>query len=233
MLVTYFSDFFPKWREAEPFEHRHLSHQEYVNYLTDYADHFGVTDCIRFNTEVTLVTRSGEGWRVTVVEHATGSSFTRSFDVVAICSGVHSEPHYPDFPGLETFQGQVLHAAHYRDPDSVTGRSALFIGAGENGGEIIEEASRHLDRSYLSLRRSVYVLPRFVNGVPNDYNGTRLLYSLPEFMARRTDEQALTMHRKLRRWLFPLWLLRKVMIRSRDALVPPCVREVVRCSIFL
>lgn len=218
MLVTCFSDFFPKWQTDEPYQHRHMGHQEYIVYLTAYAEHFGVLDRVRFEHEVTEACRADDGWAVTV--RGPQGETTRTFDTLVICSGVHSEPYIPPLPGLDQFQGQVLHAANYRGPESVTGTSALFVGAGESGSEVLAEAAPTLERAYLSLRRGVYVLPRFVNGVPNDYNGTRLLYSLPDFMARRTDAEAVAIRTRLKRWFYPVWALRKLMISGRDFLLP-------------
>lgn len=221
MLVTYFSDYFPSWQTEEPFQHRHLTHEEYIDYLTAYAQDFGVLERICFNHEVIAARKTEAGWSVT--NEGPNGVRTAVFDTLVICSGVHSEPYIPQLPGLETFQGQILHAAHYRGPESICGNSALFVGAGESGSEVLAEASPTLDRAYLSLRRGVYVLPRFVNGVPNDYNGTRLLYSLPDFMARRTDEDAREVRRRLKRWFFPIWALRRLLIQGRDFLIPRLV----------
>lgn len=218
MLVTYFSDYFPDWQTGEPYQHRHLTHEEYIGYLTAYAQEFGVLERIRFGCEVTDAHKIETGWSVTVEGPA--GALTRNFDTLVICSGVHSEPYIPALPGLELFQGQILHAAHYRGPDSIRGNSALFVGAGESGSEVLAEVAPTLDRAYLSLRRGVYVLPRFVNGVPNDYNGTRLLYSLPDFMARRTDDEAMAIRRRLKRWFYPIWALRSLLIRGKDFLLP-------------
>ncbi|MEM7212032.1 MAG: FAD-dependent oxidoreductase [Pseudomonadota bacterium] len=218
MLVTFFSDYFPNWQTDEPFQHRHLTHEEYIDYLTGYAREFGVLERIHFDHEVIDARRNETGWSVTV--QGPNVTLMRDFDTLVVCSGVHSEPYIPPLPGLEMFQGQILHAAHYRGPESIEGSSALFVGAGESGSEVLAEAAPTLDRAYLSLRRGVYVLPRYVNGVPNDYNGTRLLYSLPDFMARRTDDAAKEVRRRLKRWFFPIWVLRKLMINGRDFLLP-------------
>jgi dimethylaniline monooxygenase (N-oxide forming) len=134
---------------------------------------------------------------------------------------------------LERFEGQILHSAHYRDTTSLRGRSAVFVGAGESGGDIIAEASRALDRCYVSLRRGVFVIPRLLNGLPNDYTGTRLLYSLPDFASRRSDPQAQRLKRRLTMALLPLAGARLAFdrcakyITSRTRPDPPS--EDVRC----
>lgn len=211
-LVTSFSDHFPGTRQGRPFEHRQLSHREYVAYLTSYAERFGLLDHLRVDHEVTAVARAGDGWSVTV-EPVGGAPRVERFDAVAVCSGVHRVPRVPDIPGLDRFAGQTLHAAYYKGPESVEGRSALFIGAGESGGDVIGELSRSLDRAYVSLRRGVFVLPRMLHGVPNDYTGTRLLYSLPEFVSRRSDPEARRLRHRLARRLRPLAVAREAVDR--------------------
>jgi dimethylaniline monooxygenase (N-oxide forming) len=212
ILLTSFSDFFPGWKNRNPFEHRQMTHREYVEYLRQYAEHFGVLDKVRLESEVVDVSplNNDDGWSVTVAPRV-GEHYTEQFDAVAICSGLHRVPHVPPLPGLASFDGQILHAAHYKGPASLQGKSSLVVGAGESGGDIIAEVARNQDRTYVSLRRGVVVIPRFRSGLPNDYASTRLLYSLPEFITRRSDADALALQRRLTRWLYPLYLVRRAM----------------------
>jgi len=215
MLVTSFSDHFPRWRSDRPYEHRQMTHTEYVEYLTSYAACFGVLDRIRFEHEVVHVNRVDGGWRVAARALSSGDIDTSEFDAVAICTGVHAEPSFPPLLGLHRFGGQVLHAAHYKGPSSIRGRSAVFVGAGESGGDIIGEASHHLDSAYVSLRRGAFVLPRLLHGLPNDYTGTRLLYSLPEFVSRRSDPDARRLKRRIARWALPVTAARTAVDRAQ------------------
>jgi|GEM_PF-693507 len=216
IFVTRFSDFFPNWRDPVPFEHRHMTHQEYVAYLEQYAAHFDILPHVRLRCTVMEVVQNDGGWRVTIHDTARDEEEIHRFDSVAICSGIHSRPHFPTYPGLETFRGQVLHAAHYRNPSSIRGKSAVFIGAGESGGEIVAEAAPVLEHAYLSLRRGVFVIPRLLNGLPNDYAGTRLLYSLPEFVSRRSDAEAGALKRRVELVLFPLTVARTLLVWLLD-----------------
>lgn len=211
-LVTSFSDHFPHWQASVPFEHRHLAHHEYLHYLESYVEAFGLASSLRFGSEGDSVSRTAEGtWRLTVRDMDSDSLEVGEFDAVAICSGVHGRPRIPPVPGIEGFRGELLHAAHYRGPESVTGRSIVFIGGGESAGEIVAELCRTRHRCYLSLRRGVFVLPRLLNGLPNDYTGTRLLYSLPDFVSRRTDRQARSTKRFLALILCPLFVVRTAL----------------------
>ncbi len=212
-LVTTFSDF-PAWRESEAPQHRHWTHHEYVDYLKDYADAFSLLQHVRFGSEVRSVEPDDEGrWRLHIGEVGETDTQVQTFDAVAICSGLHREPAYPDLPGLSRFKGSIVHSAHYKDPSDLDASSVVFVGAGESGGEIIDELSHHLENAYVSLRRGVFVIPRLLNGLPNDYTGTRLLYSLPEFAYRRSDRCAESHIKFLTSVLFPLALLRRAILR--------------------
>jgi len=171
-LLTAFSDF-PVTHEQQ----EHMPARSYVSYLQRYCDHFGLNDRIQFNTTVESVTRDAEsGWTVRTVA-STGARHEEHYDAVAICSGLHQHPHLPAFPGQERFTGTIMHGSQYRRPAQVTGKRVLVVGAGESGGDIVEEIAHAAVETVLSLRRGVAVLPRKIGGVPNDYYTTRLQYS--------------------------------------------------------
>ena len=224
-LVTSFSDF-PPWGPDDDPAHRHWSHSEYVGYLDRYVAQFALGERIRFGCEVRQLDRLADGqWRLFFDEQ--GSEKSLEVDAVAICTGLHSKPHIPGLKGLSEFRGEVLHSAHYKDQSDIKGKTAVFVGCGESGSEIIEELSRSMSRSYVSLRRGTVVIPRLLNGLPNDYTGTRLIYSLPEIAIRRSDERASGTLRRICRLLFPLvavragllWVQRRQRRRRNDSML--------------
>ncbi|MGQ0766893.1 MAG: flavin-containing monooxygenase [Gemmatimonadota bacterium] len=170
-LLTVFSDFpDPSGLQG------HLTAAEYIDYLSAYADHFGVTSRIRFGANVEAVERLDDAlWRVTWIEK--GERLVESFRAVAVCSGLHQHPYVPAFPGLESWTGELLHAASYRRPTQVRGRKVLIVGAGESGADVAAEVARNAEEAALSLRRGVAVQPRRMFGVPKDYLTSRLLNS--------------------------------------------------------
>lgn len=213
-VVTSFSDFPPWPLDGDP-QHRHWTHSEYIAYLERYVAEFALSPHLRFGAEVTKIEPLQEGWHLTWRDASSEKRQSQQFDSVAVCSGLHSVPHIPDIPGLSSFRGKVLHGSRYKDPGSLSARSALFIGIGESGGEIIDEASRHIAQTFVSIRRGTFVIPRLLDGYPNDYTGTRLLYSLPEIVVRRSDPEAIAVKDRLRRWLFPLLLLRGFLRKAQ------------------
>ena len=78
-------------------------------YLEDYSTHHGLE--VRFDTEVRRVDRPDGAWCV----EAGGD--TVEADAVVIAIGFDHDPHTPDWPGLEGFGGELIHASAYRDPE--------------------------------------------------------------------------------------------------------------------
>ncbi|MFB7178510.1 NAD(P)-binding domain-containing protein [Streptomyces sp. NPDC056257] len=69
-------------------------------------------------------------------------------------SGSFGRAHRPDLPGLETFAGQVLHAADYRGPARFAGQRVVVIGVGNSAVQIAAELALE-SRTSLSTRAPV------------------------------------------------------------------------------
>ena len=166
-VVTQFSDFPPE--VAPPF----WRHDEYVAYLNAYATHFDLTEHLRFQAPVTRVERAPHGWHVWA-----GADGPRRFDALVISSGIHRQPHIPHIPGLERFRGQVLSAAHYRRAHPFRGLRVVCVGGGESAGDIAPQVAEVAAACTVSLRRGACFQPRFINGVPGDYQTNRLKHGV-------------------------------------------------------
>lgn len=142
-------------------------HAQLFQYFKDYVDHFGLRETITFNTAVTKAERTDDGlWRVTL---STGES--RLYDVLFVCNGHHWSPRTPEYPGA--FDGTAIHAHEYRDPfDPVDmrGKNIVVVGMGNSAMDIASELSQRpiAKTLWVSARRGVWVLPKYMNGKPAD-----------------------------------------------------------------
>ncbi len=160
------------------------SHRQMRDYFRAFADHFGLRDHYRFNTEVigaSPLGAPGEGWRVTWRD-AQGTH-SAEFAGVLIANGTLSEPNMPDFPGK--FDGELIHAAQYRSPSQFHGKRVLVVGAGNSGCDIAVDAIHHAAQCDLSMRRGYYFVPKYVFGKPADTLGGMI--RLPMWIKRRID----------------------------------------------
>lgn len=153
-------------------------HRLVLEYLHNYADHFGLRENIQFNTAVDRLEPLDEGWQVTLE-----SGEVRHYRGVVICNGHNWDPRWPDYPG--EYHGTVLHSSEYKTPDVLRGKRVLVVGGGNSGCDLAVEAAIHAQSALLSLRRGYHVLPKFFKGKPIDQVGDTLLkYRFP-LWARR------------------------------------------------
>jgi dimethylaniline monooxygenase (N-oxide forming) len=155
-------------------------HFQIARYFDDYVDHFGFREKIRFRTEVLRVEPSDGEWEVTV-EDADGGRETLRYRAVLVANGHHWDPRWPEppFPGAERFEGEQMHAHHYREPDVLRGKRVLVLGIGNSATDIAVESSRIGERTFLAMRRGAYVLPKYMNGKPTDEAASPLLTRFP------------------------------------------------------
>ncbi|MCZ2857732.1 flavin-containing monooxygenase [Blastococcus sp. VKM Ac-2987] len=139
----------------------YLRARHVLEYLESYAAEFGVADAVQTSTEVLSVQRLGSRWSVTTDRHG-----ARTYDAVVVANGHLSVPRRPSFPG--TFTGEELHSHDYRTPEPFSGRSVVVVGMGNSGCDIAVDLARVAGQVHLSTRRSAWVLPKYLLGVPTD-----------------------------------------------------------------
>ena len=153
-------------------------HAQLFQYFKDYVDHFGLRETITFNTAVEKARRTDDGlWEVRL---STGE--TRLYDVLFVCNGHHWSPRVPDYDG--EFNGAAFHSHAYRDPfDPVDmrGKNIVVVGMGNSAMDIASElAQRPIAKNlWVSARRGVWVLPKYMNGRPADKS------AMPSWMPRK------------------------------------------------
>jgi len=180
---TQFADFPmpPDWPD-------YPSHDRILSYLSDYADRFGLRDAIRQRHVVTRVRREpASGWSIEADGPDGPAAMTARAVVVA--SGHNSVPRWPDPPpaGLTAAQ---LHSHDYRDPDQLAGRRVLVVGGGNSAMDIAADASHVAERTILSMRRGVWIVPKYLFGRPSDTLNGALATRLP-WRLRQTVSQTM------------------------------------------
>jgi cation diffusion facilitator CzcD-associated flavoprotein CzcO len=92
----------------------YLHHREVLDYLDRYARHFGLVDRIELRTEVVWCEpRRTSGFDVTV-RTADGAEEVRPYAGVVVANGHNWYPKMPDYPGQDTFTGEIIHSADFK-----------------------------------------------------------------------------------------------------------------------
>jgi hypothetical protein len=154
------------------------SHQQLLAYFQSYADHFGVTPLIRFNTEVVRAEKDpDETWRITLADGT-----IERFDYLIVANGHHWDPRWPSYPG--EFAGEYLHSHQYKMAAPFRGQRVLVIGGGNSACDIAVETARVSAFTAISMRRGYYIVPKFVFGVPADVMAARFNW-LPRLLYKQ------------------------------------------------
>lgn len=138
-----------------------LSHWEVAEYLDTYADHFDVRRHITFRTEVTDVSPVQGKWEV-----ALRSGERRRYASVLVANGHLWDPRRPTFPGR--FDGVTIHSHSYRTADPFVDKNVLVVGIGNSAVDIAVDLCRRARSVCLSTRRSAWVMPKYIMGIPTD-----------------------------------------------------------------
>jgi cation diffusion facilitator CzcD-associated flavoprotein CzcO len=148
--------------DVQPFP----DHKDMHRYLQRYADHFGITPLIRFNSRVTQVAPERpdqpqhKRWLVT-----TDNDDTKTYNAVIAASGhLHLPRHAAELKGH--FTGEYLHSHQYKAPEPYVGKRICIVGVGNSACDIAGDVCVNAERCVLVARSGVLILPKLFCGKP-------------------------------------------------------------------
>jgi len=149
---------------------RYPSHWQLHEYLQAFVRHFDLARLYRMRTEVTACSfdESSESWTLRYRGEGDQEEQILQVDAVAMCVGQACAPYSPTYPGQETFRGRVMHTVGYRGQAEFQGKRVMVVGAGAaSGTDVAQDLSFGAQQVFLSVRKGIILLPRFVGGRPN------------------------------------------------------------------
>ncbi|CAL2066314.1 Monooxygenase [Streptomyces murinus] len=163
---------------------RWVSRDDLVRYLEKYAEHHELEIVTGVEVHRVERTEDGTGWLL----HASGGrELTGSAVVVA--TGYNHSPRIPDWPGRESYGGELLHAGAYRNAEPYAGRDVLVVGVGNTGAEIaVDLVEGGAARVRLAVRTVPHIVRRSTLGWPAQYTGV-LVRRLPVRLVDRLSRQ--------------------------------------------
>ena len=156
-----------------------VSRDDFLAYLADYAVAHGLD--VRLGVSAVEVKRDRERWSV-VWKRGTSRGTIRAA-VVVVATGYNHTPFVPDWPGLSSFTGRVIHSSEYRNPEDLGAASVLVVGTGNSGAEIAADLAEAGVAVKLAVRTPPNIVPRAVAGIPNQY----LVLSIAALPTRARD----------------------------------------------
>ncbi|MER6997506.1 NAD(P)/FAD-dependent oxidoreductase [Streptomyces sp. NPDC000410] len=139
---------------------RWVSRDNVIRYLEKYAEVHELE--LVTGVEVSRIEPAGTDW----VLHASGGRRLTGRAVV-VATGYNHTPRVPNWPGLDAYGGELLHASAYRGPAPYAGKDVLVVGVGNTGAEIaVDLVEGGAARVRLAVRTVPHIVRRSTAGWP-------------------------------------------------------------------
>ena len=149
-----------------------------LRYVRETATSYGVDEHVRYGHAVRRADWSSADQRWTVTAERDGVEVTLTCGVLWACSGYYDYDagYTPEFPGVEDYQGRVVHPQHWPDDLDLDDQRVVVIGSGATAMTLVPAIA---DRTahVTMLQRS----PTYVMSVPSrDGIAARVKQMLPD-----------------------------------------------------
>ncbi|GAB4829704.1 hypothetical protein Ancab_019356 [Ancistrocladus abbreviatus] len=135
---------------------KYASKHEFTTYIDDYIGHFHIKPLYKRCVEMAKYDEDAKKWHVKVKNGE--EVYKGRFLVVA--TGETSDPYLPEFEGLSTFRGKVVHSTEFKTGKEYKGKNVLVVGAGNSGMEIALDLANHGANTSVAVRSPIHILSR-------------------------------------------------------------------------
>jgi len=161
---------------------RWVARDDLIEYLRRYAERHDLD--VRTNARVERIDRDDDAW---ALETSLGPMRAAT---VIVATGYNGAPFVPDWPGRDSFAGELIHSSQYVNPEPYRGRDVLVVGAGNSGAEIAHDvADGGARRSRISVRTPPQIVRRATAGIPAQLLGMAIRHLPPEWVDPITKTQ--------------------------------------------
>jgi cation diffusion facilitator CzcD-associated flavoprotein CzcO len=139
----------PEW------SHTYSAQPEIREYLRRCADRFGVRPHVRTGVEIEAASWSGheQRWEIETTE----GSYTADVFISAV--GPLTEPKLPDVPGIDSFEGKIMHSARWDHSYDLRGKNVASIGTGASAIQYVPEIREQVESLCVVQRTPPWVMP--------------------------------------------------------------------------
>ena len=138
-----------------------------LSYIREAAAEYDVEQHIRYQHKVVSASWSStqSRWSVTAERGDTGEQVTISCQFIFSCSGYYDydQGYTPEFAGIDSFKGQVIHAQHWPEQMDYQGKRVVVIGSGATAVTLVPAMSQDT-ASLVMLQRT----PTYIASVPKE-----------------------------------------------------------------
>lgn len=135
----------------------HVRQAELLEYMEHVAQKHALMGHVHTDTEVKRADWSDNAQLYTVT-FADGTQ--REFEIVISAVGLLSDPRYPTWPGLDTFEGEKFHTSRWDSSVDLTGKRVAVVGTGSTAVQVVPNIAPIAGEVKLFQREPGWVLPK-------------------------------------------------------------------------
>ena len=139
------------------------SAEEILKYMGDVIEENDLDRHIRYNHRITSAQWSSvdNRWTITATRMDTGEQrfFTANF--LWMCQGYyrHSEGYTPEWPGMEAYQGDIVHPQTWPEDLEYAGKNVVVIGSGATTATLVPAIAADCEHVTVLQRSPTYFIP--------------------------------------------------------------------------
>ena len=135
----------------------HAQQAELQKYLEETVDEFGLRPHLHLGVTVESAAWDDERhtWTVRLDDGSTDECH-----VLVSGVGFLNVPRYPDWPGLDGFEGPKFHTARWEHQHDLTGKVVAVVGTGSTATQVVPALQPVVEKLYVFQREPGWVLPK-------------------------------------------------------------------------
>ncbi len=136
------------------------SADEILKYMGEVIDENGIDEHIRYGHKIVRCSWASDAnaWTVEATRTSDGARLTYTCNFLWMCQGYydHEKPYVPDWPGMDNYKGQFIHAQLWDPGIDYTGKRVLVIGSGATAATVIPAFAEKAEHVTMLQRSPTY-----------------------------------------------------------------------------
>jgi len=113
------------------------------DYIIGRAEKSELKKNVKFNTTVTSVTNDGNGFNVSYKDKVEDKITRESFDNVVVATGHFSVPYIPEYKGMSSFPGRIMHSHDFRDAEEFRNKNVVVLGSSYSAEDVALQCHKY------------------------------------------------------------------------------------------
>ena len=113
------------------------------DYIIGRAEKSELKKNVKFNTTVTNVTSNGNGFSISYKDKVEDKISVENFDNVVVATGHFSVPYIPEYEGMSSFPGRIMHSHDFRDAEEFRNKNVVVLGSSYSAEDVALQCHKY------------------------------------------------------------------------------------------